>query len=226
MLARLFRGIEGEGCTERLGLGLRKVGFLPGLERVSYLSFSTCHFCFSPTHLEQINKPTLSKNPTTPDNDKDKDKENKKPNRPPLAPILKKPKSTSSQGDLQKTTRLLLTNPEGENFTRNPSNPPTPVPTSAPTMAPSNMVTAKAKKPQSQTVFVATSMSKNTRRRPVVMRRKSSKSGTTQSGLSHSPEVSSPLAGEGWVDFDEGDEGNEGLCFSDLCVVNTNKQTC
>ncbi|RJE18884.1 hypothetical protein PHISCL_08785 [Aspergillus sclerotialis] len=77
-------------------------------------------------------------------------------------------------------------------------------------MAGGDMVTAKAKKPQSQTVFVATTMSKNTRRRPVVMRRKSSKSGTTQSALGHSPEVSSPLAGEGWVDFDEGDEdGNE-----------------
>lgn len=69
----------------------------------------------------------------------------------------------------------------------------------------------KPKKPQSQAVFVATTMSKTPRRRPVVMRRKSSKTSvTTQAslGTAHSPEVSSPLAGEGWVDFDEGDDGN------------------
>ena len=66
MLARLFRGIEGEGCTERLGLGLRGVGFLPGLERVGYLSFSTCHFCFSPTHLESDKQTHSIKEPQNP----------------------------------------------------------------------------------------------------------------------------------------------------------------
>lgn len=129
-----------------------------------------------------------------------KDSPEKKPTRPPLPPILKKP--NSSQGDLHKTTRLLLTSPGGQSFTRNPSNPPTPIPPSVSIMG-SDPV-SKQKKAQ----FAANASTKNQRRRPVVMRRKSSRSNS--SAHAHSPEHPSPLSSEVWVDLPDEETSSPG----------------
>lgn len=128
----------------------------------------------------------------------------KKSSRQPLPPILKKPNS-SSQGDLHsKTTRLLLTDPEGQNFTRNPSNPPTPVPSSVPFMGGAAAGGGEPVNKQKKTAFMTNTTTKNTRRRPAVMRRKSARSGTA--AHTHSPEHPSPLSSELWVDMPDEEE--------------------
>ncbi|PWY63845.1 hypothetical protein BO83DRAFT_402948 [Aspergillus eucalypticola CBS 122712] len=105
----------------------------------------------------------------------------------PLHPILKKPRNGSSSGETHKTTRLLLTNIDGQSTTRKPSNPPTPVPPSVPTM-----VDTAPRQTQKKAVFVA-SKAKNSKRRPVIIRRKSSQqSSGTSSTRAHSPPPGSP----------------------------------
>lgn len=89
-------------------------------------------------------------------------------------PILKK--SNTSHGETQKTTRLLLTGIGGQSITRKPSTPPTPVPP-----------------PNRKTYFVA-SKGKSTKRRPVLMRRKSSQTSSGASTRAHSPQrITTPL---------------------------------
>ncbi|KAE8147880.1 hypothetical protein BDV25DRAFT_159384 [Aspergillus avenaceus] len=105
--------------------------------------------------------------------------------RAPLHPILKK--SSVPSGEPHKTTRLLLTGLEGQSITRNPSNPPTPVPPSQPTMLDFNRPAPK------KTVFVA-GKAKSIKRRPVIMRRKSSQTYSTGGIRAQSPQqMSKPL---------------------------------
>ncbi|PYH69973.1 GATA-like domain-containing protein [Aspergillus vadensis CBS 113365] len=105
----------------------------------------------------------------------------------PLHPILKKPRNGSSSGETHKTTRLLLTDIDGQSTTRKPSNPPTPVPPSVPTMG-----DTAPRQTQKKAVFVA-SKAKSSKRRPVIMRRKSSQqSSGTSSTRAHSPPPDSP----------------------------------
>ncbi|RAK98857.1 GATA-like domain-containing protein [Aspergillus ibericus CBS 121593] len=105
----------------------------------------------------------------------------------PLHPILKKPRNGSSSGEPHKTTRLLLTDIDGQSTTRKPSNPPTPVPPAAPTMGD---ITPR---PTQKKAFVVASKAKNIKRRPVIMRRKSSQqSSGTSSTRVQSPQPSPP----------------------------------
>ncbi|KAE8398968.1 hypothetical protein BDV37DRAFT_275679 [Aspergillus pseudonomiae] len=103
--------------------------------------------------------------------------------RAPLQPILKK--SSAPSGDTHKTTRLLLTGLEGQSITRKPSNPPTPVPQSQPLMGEFDRPVPKPK-----TVFVK---GKNTKRRPVIMRRKSSQTSSGASTRTQSPQRTAKL---------------------------------
>ncbi|PYH98712.1 hypothetical protein BO71DRAFT_395087 [Aspergillus ellipticus CBS 707.79] len=96
--------------------------------------------------------------------------------KPPLHPILKKPRNGVSNGEPHKTTRLLLTDVDGQStVTRKPSNPLTPVPPAVPTMGDT------APRQTQKKAFVVPTKAKNIKRRPVIMRRKSSQqsSGTT-----------------------------------------------
>ncbi|PWY96446.1 hypothetical protein BO94DRAFT_580294 [Aspergillus sclerotioniger CBS 115572] len=103
----------------------------------------------------------------------------------PLHPILKKPRNGSSSGEPHKTTRLLLTDIDGQSTTRKPSNPPTPVPPSAPTMGDT------APRQTQKKAFVVASKAKNMKRRPVIMRRKSlQQSSGTSSARAQSPQES------------------------------------
>ncbi|OOF94720.1 hypothetical protein ASPCADRAFT_208396 [Aspergillus carbonarius ITEM 5010] len=105
----------------------------------------------------------------------------------PLHPILKKPRNGSSSGEPHKTTRLLLTDIDGQSTTRKPSNPPTPVPPPVPTMGDA------APRQTQKKAFVVASKAKNTKRRPVIMRRKSSQqSSGTSSTRVQSPQASPP----------------------------------
>ncbi|KNG84583.1 hypothetical protein ANOM_007896 [Aspergillus nomiae NRRL 13137] len=103
--------------------------------------------------------------------------------RAPLQPILKK--SSAPSGDTHKTTRLLLTGLEGQSITRKPSNPPTPVPQSQPLVGDFDRPVPKPK-----TVFVK---GKNTKRRPVIMRRKSSQTSSGASTRTQSPQRTAKL---------------------------------
>ncbi|GES64257.1 hypothetical protein ATEIFO6365_0008032700 [Aspergillus terreus] len=102
----------------------------------------------------------------------------------PLHPILKK---SSTSGESQKTTRLLLTGQEGQSITRKPDNPPTPVPPPLFTAATQNRPTPKKS-------HCVPPKARNIKRRPVVMRRKSSQN-SAASTRNHSPQLS-PLTGE------------------------------
>lgn len=111
--------------------------------------------------------------------------ENGAASRCPLPPILKKPNSTHTNDSSQKKARLLLTGLGGHNITRQPSNPLTPV--SPPPFAVSGeqgegegggggggdniTVTRPPHHPQKRPYFVA---GKAGKRRPVLVRRKSS----------------------------------------------------
>ncbi|RAL12685.1 uncharacterized protein BO97DRAFT_52061 [Aspergillus homomorphus CBS 101889] len=86
----------------------------------------------------------------------------------PLPPILKKPSSSHSHGENHKTTRILLTAPDGQSTTRKPSNTPTPIPPT-PLIVPE----PASRVPQKKT-FAVTAKARGAKRRPVIMRRKSS----------------------------------------------------
>ncbi|KAL2849206.1 hypothetical protein BJY01DRAFT_245975 [Aspergillus pseudoustus] len=108
------------------------------------------------------------------------------PSKPPLPPILKKSNS-SSHGETQKTTRLLLTGLGGQSVTRKPSNPPTPIPPSQPIMFGEQVNRQGQKK-----AFVVPSKAKGGKRRPVLMRRKSSQQSSACSTRAHSPNPNPP----------------------------------
>ncbi|CEL02977.1 hypothetical protein ASPCAL04138 [Aspergillus calidoustus] len=104
----------------------------------------------------------------------------------PLHPILKKSNS-SSHGETQKTTRLLLTGLGGQSVTRKPSNPLTPIPPSRPIMFGEQVNRQGQKK-----AFVVPSKAKGAKRRPVLMRRKSSQQTSACSTRAHSPDSDPP----------------------------------
>ncbi|RAH68148.1 GATA-like domain-containing protein [Aspergillus aculeatinus CBS 121060] len=98
----------------------------------------------------------------------------------PLPPILKKPSSShSSHGETHKTTRILLTGLDGQSTTRKPSNTPTPIPTT-PLIVPEPATRAPQKK-----AFVVAAKARGAKRRPVIMRRKSSQHSTDTTGSSN-----------------------------------------
>ncbi|KAF7587987.1 hypothetical protein BBP40_006465 [Aspergillus hancockii] len=138
---------------------------------------------FSISTLQQLKR----RKPPSPEkgsDDKPQQKSSNGAKRGPLQPILKK--SSAPSGETHKTTRLLLTDLGGQSITRKPSNPPTPVPASQPTMADLNRPTQK------KTVFVA-GKTKGTKRRPVIMRRKSSQTSSGTSTCAQSPHRTSKL---------------------------------
>ncbi|KAL4947317.1 hypothetical protein BDW69DRAFT_119017 [Aspergillus filifer] len=110
--------------------------------------------------------------------------------KPPLQPILKKSNS-SSHGETQKTTRLLLTGLGGQSVTRKPSNPPTPIPPSKPV----TFGEQQASRPSQKKGFAVASKAKSAKRRPVMMRRKSSQQSSVSSTRNHSPQFSPPVTG-------------------------------
>ncbi|PLB37942.1 uncharacterized protein BDW47DRAFT_33033 [Aspergillus candidus] len=96
----------------------------------------------------------------------------------PLQPILKKPSLTHTRSESPKTTRLLLTGEGGSSVTRKPSsNAPTPVLQAQPE-------TTRGKK-----TYVASTKAKakSSKRRPVIMRRKSSQASSGTNTRNHSP---------------------------------------
>ncbi|KAL3473938.1 hypothetical protein BJX99DRAFT_232686 [Aspergillus californicus] len=111
----------------------------------------------------------------------------------PLPPILKKKSNSSSHGEgqTQKTTRLLLTGLSGESVTRKPSNPPTPIPPSQPVAILEQATRQSGIQGQSsKKTFVVASKAKakSAKRRPVLMRRKSSQQSSIPSTRAHSPQ--------------------------------------
>ncbi|KAL4877498.1 hypothetical protein BJY04DRAFT_127709 [Aspergillus karnatakaensis] len=106
----------------------------------------------------------------------------------PLPPILKKSNSSSHGGETQKTTRLLLTGLGGESVTRKPSNPPTPIPPSRPVV-----FAEQSTRPSQKKAFAVASKAKGPKRRPVLMRRKSSQQSSVASTRAPSPESSPAL---------------------------------
>ncbi|KAL4925764.1 uncharacterized protein BDV17DRAFT_178495 [Aspergillus undulatus] len=114
--------------------------------------------------------------------------------KPPLQPILKKSNS-SSHGETQKTTRLLLTGLSGQSVTRKPSNPPTPIPPSKPVTF--GEQTLQGSRPSQKKTFAVGSKAKSAKRRPVMMRRKSSQQSSVSSTRNHSPQLvpSPPVTG-------------------------------
>ncbi|KAL4941575.1 hypothetical protein BDV06DRAFT_222945 [Aspergillus oleicola] len=112
--------------------------------------------------------------------------------KPPLQPILKKSNS-SSHGETQKTTRLLLTGFGGQNVTRKPSNPPTPIPPSKPVSF--GEQTQQGSRSSQKKGFAVASKAKSAKRRPVMIRRKSSQQSSVSSTRNHSPQFSPPVTG-------------------------------
>ncbi|KAL4961818.1 GATA-like domain-containing protein [Aspergillus stella-maris] len=110
--------------------------------------------------------------------------------KPPLQPILKKSNS-SSHGETQKSTRLLLTGLGGQSVTHKPSNPPTPIPPSKPV----TFVEQQASRLSQKKGFAVASKAKSAKRRPVMMRRKSSQQSSVSSTRNHSPQFSPPVTG-------------------------------
>ncbi|KAL4750907.1 hypothetical protein BDW72DRAFT_193434 [Aspergillus terricola var. indicus] len=110
----------------------------------------------------------------------------------PLQPILKKSNS-SSHGEVQKTTRLLLTGLGGQCVTRKPSNPPTPIPPSRPILFGEQQAPGAASRAGQKKTFAVASKAKakTPKRRPVLMRRKSSQqsSVSVSSTRTHSPQT-------------------------------------
>ncbi|KAJ5833388.1 hypothetical protein N7474_001699 [Penicillium riverlandense] len=94
-------------------------------------------------------------------------------NKAGLHSILKKPHT--AQSEPQKTTRLLLEQPDGNSITRNPSNPPTP------NMAELNtQENHPARTGQKKTSFAAGRSKRGLRRRPAFNRRSSSQSSVSK----------------------------------------------
>ena len=137
--------------------------------------------------------------------------ENGAASRCPLPPILKKPNATHTTDTSQKKARLLLTGLGGHNITRKPSNPLTPV--SPPPFAVSGeqeegergggkegdntTVTRPPHHPQKRPYFVA---GKAGKRRPVLVRRKSSQTSVptllrSEVRAEDSPERGNPVKG-------------------------------
>ncbi|KAL5042702.1 hypothetical protein BDW71DRAFT_189458 [Aspergillus fruticulosus] len=110
----------------------------------------------------------------------------------PLQPILKKSNS-SSHGEVQKTTRLLLTGLGGQSVTRKPSNPPTPIPPSRPIFFGEQQAPGTTSRAGQKKTFAVASKAKakTPKRRPVLMRRKSSQqsSFSVSSTRNHSPQT-------------------------------------
>ncbi|PWY90866.1 hypothetical protein BO70DRAFT_358329 [Aspergillus heteromorphus CBS 117.55] len=105
----------------------------------------------------------------------------------PLHPILKKPRNGVPNGEPHKTTRLLLTGIDGQSTTRKPSYPLTPVPPAVPTMGDT------APRQTQKKAFVVASKAKHIKRRPVLLRRKSSQqSSSTNSTRAQSPQPNPP----------------------------------
>ncbi|KAE8349157.1 hypothetical protein BDV28DRAFT_160727 [Aspergillus coremiiformis] len=136
------------------------------------------------TSLQQLKRDKTSR-PGKGRDDKPQEVSDNRGRRGPLQPILKK--SSAPSGETHKTTRLLLTGIEGQTIMRKPSNSPTPVPPSQPTMGDFNRPTQKPK-----AVFVA-GKAKSTKRRPLIMRRKSSQPSSSTSMRAQSPQRTSKL---------------------------------
>ncbi|KAL4808732.1 hypothetical protein BDV18DRAFT_89419 [Aspergillus unguis] len=121
----------------------------------------------------------------------------------PLQPILKKSNS-SSHGETQKTTRLLLTGLGGQSVTRKPSNPPTPIPPSRPVALgeQQQQQQGSSTRASQKKSFSVGGKAKASKRRPVLMRRKSSQqsSFSASSTRNHSPESTSPPAVNSGID--------------------------
>ncbi|PLN78011.1 hypothetical protein BDW42DRAFT_148007 [Aspergillus taichungensis] len=115
----------------------------------------------------------------------------------PLQPILKKPSLTHTRSESPKTTRLLLAGEGGSSVTRKPSNAPTPVLQAQPD-------TIKSQKK----TYVAPTKAKSSKRRPVIMRRKSSQASSGTNTRNHSPtRAPSPLTVESSAHLMELEDG-------------------
>ncbi|KAL4980505.1 hypothetical protein BDW66DRAFT_147439 [Aspergillus desertorum] len=110
----------------------------------------------------------------------------------PLQPILKKSNS-ASHGEVQKTTRLLLTGLGGQSVTRKPSNPPTPIPPSRPILFGEKQAPGAASRAGQKKTFAVASKAKAKapKRRPVLLRRKSPQQSSfpVSSTRNHSPQI-------------------------------------
>ncbi|KAJ5100459.1 hypothetical protein N7456_006511 [Penicillium angulare] len=98
-----------------------------------------------------------------------------------LHPILKKPNTAPTP---QKTTRLLLEHPGGENITTNPSNPPTP---SVIEIAPKDDFSTTKQPAKKATHFTTGRTTRGGKRRPVFNRRKSSQTSISKPAPAPSP---------------------------------------
>ncbi|KAJ5263482.1 hypothetical protein N7478_011087 [Penicillium angulare] len=98
-----------------------------------------------------------------------------------LHPILKKPNTAPTP---QKTTRLLLEHPSGENITTSPSNPPTP---SVIEIAPKDDFSTTRQPAKKATHFTTGRATRGGKRRPVFNRRKSSQSSISKPASAVSP---------------------------------------
>ncbi|KAI9045330.1 GATA-like domain-containing protein [Aspergillus affinis] len=113
-------------------------------------------------------------------------------NRTPMPPPILK-KSSTSHGETQKTTRLLLTGIGGQSITRKPSTPPAPVP------------------PPNRKAYFVASKGKTTKRRPVLMRRKSSQTSSGTTTRAHSPQrIPTPLTSTSPVQMSESSSDSTG----------------